>query len=195
MTMMACGLHADCFRLESIARFGATCLVGVGLSVSTNWMPNVIPPSSCYLVGLWSVLVGTGFPRLLFALLGGMPPLLLVSMLAVAFAVAILACAWVSTGFMVAAYALHVLLMTSLFFGDQYARTSGFPAVLCVVPGMLVVSFNPLLPREEDGRVGMGLSSAFRTILWPELASMLIATGWAILAVAVGVIFPPFRTA
>jgi len=166
----------------------------VGLSVSSYQIPEVVPLSSSYIIGMYCVMVGAGFPRVLFALLGAIPTLLFVTLLAIACGAAILACSGVSIGFMVVVYALYVLVASSLFFGKHHQRTSGYPAIMCAVPGMLVVSFGPILmPSNSDGDA-TNVSTTME-LFGTDLTGMLIAVGWAMVAIIVGVILPPARTA
>ena len=193
---------SDRFRLESLTRYAFVCAIGVGLSVSSPQIPEVVPPSSGFLIGLYCVMIGTGFPRLLFALLGAIPSLLFVTLLAIGCAAAILACSGASVELMVIVYALYVLVTASLFFGHHHQQTSGYSAVMCAVPGVLVVSFAPVLMPERFGIDGdsqeatatTDISTTFE-LLWADLKDMMIAIGWAMFAVIAGVILPPTRTA
>lgn len=108
----------------------------------------------------------------------------------------LLACLGVSEGFMIAIYAIYTLLITTFFFGDAYQTTAGFAGAMNAIPAMMAVSFLPLLQSPDSNLTAGDLWT--NSGLSNDLAvfrNFLIVFCWAVFAIVVGIIWPPFRTA
>ena len=105
-----------------------------------------------------------------------------------------LACLEVSKGLMIGVYSVWSLMGCALYFGPGYQSMSGLSALVVGMPGMMVVSFLPLI---ESGAVTVA-------DLWTQgglenpgaaMRNTIILVCWGALVMAIGVMLPPFRTA
>lgn len=170
-------------------------LSGLSYALSVAYLPNLVPTTMPYMVGIvGSVLAGT-VPMLIFSFGAVLPGLFLMMILALIWATMLIACFAVSDGLFTGIYAVFCLWMTSLHFGERKSSTSSNCAAFCALGGSMALSYQPLVEQ-------FGLSIAGD--LWTEQGlsnglagnrNILICLGWAIACFVLAIAVPPVRTA
>ena len=184
-------MKLDRYRLEVLARVGLMLLIA--LSLSTASIPKLVPPSASFMIGVIACSLSLSIPKVMMALISFIPLVLGLILLALLLSSMLLSCINVSVNFMTVIYSLLTLVFTGFFFGETYATLSSVASLLIAVPGMLVVSFVPLI---TDG--GLTVKDLWETSGTENslavFRNFLICISWALMAIIAGIIFPPFRT-
>mmetsp|Transcript_53123 Transcript_53123/g.128992 ORF Transcript_53123/g.128992 Transcript_53123/m.128992 type:complete len:796 (+) Transcript_53123:58-2445(+) len=184
-------MKLDKYRLEVLARVGLMLIIGLALSTAS--IPQLVPPSSSYMIGIFVCSLSLSLPKFMMALTSAFPLLLGFMILALLVSSMLLSCINVSVNFMTIIYSLLTLVFTGFFFGETYASLSSVSSLLIAIPGMLVVSFVPLI---TDG--GLTVSDLWKASgtenALAVFRNFLICICWALMAIMAGIIFPPFRT-
>lgn len=185
--------HTDAEKFDVILRTCLICFVSFTLAVAD--IPDVIPPFLSFIPGVFGATMGFAVPKLILTPGLFFPSIFVMILIGLVVQSALLAAASVSDVLMVAVYALWVLWCTSLYFGQDFDKTEGSLGILCSLPGILALSYRPLVQAQ-------GLSVV--ADLWTESGTrnpiagnrnLLIVVCWSLACVFLVVVLPPFRTA
>jgi len=141
-----CCCSLDRYQVETLIRVGAAVLIGCILSIAE--IPAVIPPANNYLVGILAGVLALSLPKLHFTVPSTFPIILVAFVIAFALASALLAAATISNGLMVVVFAVTILIVNSIFFGERFDAGAPLPSMFAAIPGMLALSLRTLV---QDG--------------------------------------------
>jgi hypothetical protein len=120
-------LLCDKYKAEAMLRIIICVSLGSILTINDSMEEyKFIPHNSRYFIGWFASFLPIFYPKLVFAIMGMMPydsTMMIFSCLITSFF--FLICENYGRGWMTVAYSVDVLLMTTLFFGDTYQKTSG----------------------------------------------------------------------
>ena len=125
-------------KAEAVARIGIVALFSYILSVAD--LPKIVPPSVAFLVGIVGPILALVLPTMLFSIGAMIPSVLVMIILALVACTMLLAAATVSDGLFVAVFSVYTWIMTGLFFGKDYDKTSSAANALISIAGLLALS-------------------------------------------------------
>lgn len=134
----------DSIKLEIvIVRVGLPVVVALALSVAD--IPDAVPPSMAFSIGMIAISLCIALPKQAFIIGAIFPVLVAAIVMSLAAGSLLLAASTVSDGMLVTAFTLWTIFISGFYFGEYYDKLSPVANILIAMGGILALSLKPMV--------------------------------------------------